>query len=637
MALATEDATKRFPHDIWKIDFDPDELKARYRAERDKRIRTDGSEQYITVGEGKGEKFKHWLTDPWTKYVERPAQEFTTEAVILGAGFSGLLLGGKLKEAGITDFKIIDKAGDFGGTWYWNRYPGAACDSEAYCYLPMLEETGYMPSAKYVGAPEILKYAQIIAKHYDLYPNAMFQTSVVEAKWDDAGRVWRGYTDRGDKFAAKWLLVCGGPLNCPHLPDVPGIDSFEGKEFHTARWDYEYTGGNPMTGDYDMKGLNDKTVAIIGTGATAIQCIPYLAKSAKKLLVFQRTPSAVDIRANASTDPAWWREVTSKKGWHAARDEKFQKGAVAGCKEPIDDGFSNSFQEWFAYANRKMWYKDEEGQKYSTGQLYQLGDYRLMQRLRKRVEDTVKDKKTAEALKPWYNLWCKRPVYSDEFLPSFNRPNVELVDCSNAKGIEAITPRGVVVDGKEYQTDCIIWSTGFTVTGTVIDVKADYRIVGREGLTPKEKHTRDGFATLFGTCTHGFPNCFSFGAAQASNSPNFTSTFSLQATFGAGVLAEAVRRGVDVLEVTREAEEEWTREVLATGKENYDFREGCTPGYYNAEGNIALLRKVVNRAQNYGGGPIMYRDRMYGHLDRIKKTGKFEGFEVRYKETAPKL
>ncbi|KXS12174.1 FAD/NAD(P)-binding domain-containing protein [Gonapodya prolifera JEL478] len=623
------------PADIWNLDFDPEAIRARYRQERDKRIRTDGQEQYITVGEGKGAKFAHWLTDPWTPFKKRDAMTFHSEVVILGAGFSGLLLGGKLKAAGVKDFKIIDKAGDFGGTWYWNRYPGAACDSEAYCYLPMLEETGYMPSQKYCPAPEILTYAQRIARHFSLYDNAIFQTAVRVVRWDDKDRLWKGTTDRGDTFTCKWLLVCGGPLNCPHLPDLPGIETFAGHEFHTARWDYSYTGGNPMTGDYNLTKLNDKRVAIIGTGATGVQAIPYLGASCKKLYVFQRTPSAVDVRANSRTDVNWWKSETSTPGWHARRDERLHNSAKAGYENPLDDGFSKSYQEWFALANRKLASKGVEGKEYTTGQLYQLGDYRLMNRLRKRVDDVVKDKKTAEALKPWYNLWCKRPVYSDEYLPTFNRHNVELVDTSESKGIEAITPRGIVVAGKEYEVDCIIWSTGFTVTGIVIDTHSDYRILGRGGLTAKEKHAKyEGFASLFGTATSEFPNSFSFGSAQAGNSVNFTSIFIMQATWVTGVIVEALKRGVDVLECTRDAEEEWTREVLATGKENYDFRESCTPGYYNAEGDLNKLRAVVNRAQNYGGGPLKYRDRMHEHLSNLQKTGKFEGFNVTYASSA---
>ncbi|KAI9003462.1 cyclododecanone monooxygenase [Hyaloraphidium curvatum] len=645
--VAKEDARQRFGPEIWNLGFDPEQLRLRYVEERDRRIRSDAGEQFVTVGEGKGAKFSDWLTDPWVPRKERAPETFTTSALIVGAGFTGLLLGSRLRQNGISDFRIMDKAGDFGGTWYWNRYPGAACDSEAYCYLPMLEDTGYMPSRKqvplfvlgdvtssivrrYVPAPEILRYAQRIAKQFDLYSNAMFHTSLIEARWDDTAKVWTGFTDRGDRFTTKFLMVVGGPLNCPHLPDVPGIDSFEGKEFHTARWDYAYTGGDPMKEDYNMTKLADKTVAIIGTGATAVQCIPYLAASAKKLLVFQRTPAAVDVRANRPTDPAWWKELTSHKGWHAARDERFQRGAlVVGYDNPLDDGFSNSLVEWAAFATRKKLSGGKEGAGISTGALYQLGDYRIMERIRKRVEDTIVDKKLAEALKPWYNLWCKRPVYSDEYLPAFNRPNVELVDCSQEKGIEAITPRGIVVGGKEHPVDCIVWSTGFTIAAN-LEIKTDYKIIGRDNLTPREKHAKYKFSTLFGVCTNGFPNAFNFGIAQAAGSPNFTSIFGIQATFVAGLVAEALRRGVAVLEVTREAEEAWTKEVQRSGPDNSKQRETCTPGYLNAEGDLEKLKVIVDRARPHGAGPLVYRDRIFGHLAKAKETGVFDGFAVSY-------
>ena len=206
---------------------------------------------------------------------------------IIGGGFGGLLMGGRLREAGFDDIRVIEKAGDFGGTWYWNRYPGAMCDVESYCYLPLLEELNYIPKHKYSYAPEIFEHSKAIARHYDLYKNACLQTGVSALRWDDTSGRWIIHTDRGDAIRAQFVAMANGPLNRPKLPGIPGITSFTGHTFHTSRWDYDYTGGDS---DGNLTGLRDKRVAIIGTGATAVQCIPHLGEWAKHLYVFQRTP-----------------------------------------------------------------------------------------------------------------------------------------------------------------------------------------------------------------------------------------------------------------------------------------------------------------------------------------------------------
>ncbi|KAJ3337834.1 hypothetical protein HDU93_000453 [Gonapodya sp. JEL0774] len=628
--------------DIWKFDFDPVKLKDKYLYERDRRLRNDHGAQYITIGEGKGAKYAPWLTDPWAPRRERAPMDIKTTVVLVGSGFSGIQMGAKLKTAGISDFKIIDRASDFGGTWYWNRYPGAACDSEAYCYLPLLEETGYMPSMKYATGSEILQHCWRMAKHFGLYEHAVFQTGIKEFRWDDSAKVWRGFTDRGDKVAARYLVTCGGPINHPHLPDVEGIGSFKGHEFHTARWDYAYTGGNPLTNDFNMHGLKDKRVAIIGTGATAVQCIPFIGASAGKLYVFQRTPSAVDVRNNRPTDPNWWKSL--KPGWQAKRDFDFQLLGAGGDPEtPLDDGFSESLKSFLSLVKHQM--RTGEGTQYSTPELLQLADFRHMERIRRRCDEIVKDKKTAEALKPYCMLWttevfatilyanplfladnlyCKRPVYSDTYLPTFNRPNVELVDVSQYKGIDKITPNGIVVGGKEFEVDCIIWSTGFTLSAR--ESHHDYKVLGRSGLTWMEKCDKNGgFASLYGMCTSDFPNYWNFGNFQAAVSVNFPSIYNDEAIFIAHVITEGIKRNIETMEVTREAEEAWTQEILKASIANPDFSENCTPGYYNAEGDINLL-KSSNRLQPYGAGPLAYRQKIYDYV----QSGKLEGFAVKH-------
>ena len=292
--------------------FDPDALREKYREERDKRLREAGNDQYIEVA---GE-FERYVHDPYVEPIEREPLTDEVEVLIIGGGFGGLLAGARLREAGIDDIRVVEKGGDFGGTWYWNRYPGAACDVESYVYLPLLEEIGYMPKEKYSHAAEILAHSQAIGHHFDLYRSACFQTEVTEMRWDDTDGRWIVRTNRDDAMRARFIVMASGPLHRPKLPGIDGITTFEGHTFHTSRWDYDYTGGNS---DGGLDGLTDTRVGIIGTGATAVQCVPHLGASARELFVFQRTPSSIDVRANRPTDPGWASSL--EPGWQERRME----------------------------------------------------------------------------------------------------------------------------------------------------------------------------------------------------------------------------------------------------------------------------------------------------------------------------
>ncbi|MGB1088398.1 MAG: flavin-containing monooxygenase, partial [Alphaproteobacteria bacterium] len=281
------------------LSFDKEALKKKYLAERDKRLRDDGNDQYLEIKD----QLAHYLEDPHTPRKERdPLTDHVTFAFI-GGGFAGLVTGARMKEAGIDDVRIIEKGGNFGGTWYWNRYPGAQCDTASMIYMPMLEETGHMPTEKYAHQPEILEQCERIANQYNLYDNALFHTEVKDLVWDDDAQVWVVHTNRGDKFTAQFIGMGTGPLHVPKLPGIKGIESFKGHSFHTSRWDYDYTGGDNKGAL--MENLRDKRVAIIGTGATSVQCVPHLSKTCGKLYVVQRTPSSVDVRANEPIDPDW--------------------------------------------------------------------------------------------------------------------------------------------------------------------------------------------------------------------------------------------------------------------------------------------------------------------------------------------
>jgi cyclohexanone monooxygenase len=499
--------------------------------------------------------------------------------VVIGAGFSGLMTAARLKERGITNFRIIEAGADFGGTWYWNRYPGAQCDIESYCYLPLLEETGYMPKEKYSYAPEIFAHTQRIGEYFGLYDNAVFQTRVTEIRWLEDEQRWRVSTHRGDDIRTQFVIQATGPANRPKLPRIPGIADFEGHTFHTSRWDYDYTGGDHTGG---LTRLADKRVAIIGTGATAIQCVPFLGEHAKQLYVFQRTPSSVDLRGNKPTDDQWYQ--TLGDGWQRARRENFA-AILAG--QPVGEDLVAD--GWTDIARRigisLMSRRADSGNLdlEELGLRAEIADFQKMNEIRRRVDESVAEAEVAEKLKPWYRQFCKRPTFNDAYLETFNRPNVELVDVSDAKGVERITRNAVVANGKRYEVDCIIFATGFEIT-TSAHRRVDFDTIGRNGESLYD-HWKDGFRTLHGLSSHGFPNWFTIGINQNGLSPNMTAMFDDQAVHVSYIIQEVKRRGSQAVEVTAEAEDAWVRKIVSlAGTGAAAFLEECTPGYYNREG-----------------------------------------------------
>ncbi len=565
--------------------FDPEALRGRYRAERDKRLRTDGNEQYVEMAG----RFAHYLDDPYTAPVARAPLSDAVEVVVIGAGFGGLLVGARLRQAGIDDIRLIEKGGDVGGTWYWNRYPGAACDVESYVYLPLLEEIGYVPREKYSRAPEILEHSRNIARHFGLYERACLQTEVTGLHWDEAERRWIVATNRGDRMRARYVIMANGPLHRPKLPGIAGVESFAGHAFHTSRWDYAYTGGSS---DGTLDRLRDKVVGIIGTGATAVQCVPHLGAAAQHLYVFQRTPSSIDVRDNRPTDPAWATSLAP--GWQRRRMDNFNN-LVSGIFEP-EDLVSDGWTDIIGTLLLRLREAATAGAPLSIAESLELADFEKMEQIRARVEALVADPTAAAALKPFYRQFCKRPCFHDEYLQTFNRPNVTLVD-SDGKGVERITPHGVVVAGRAYALDCLIYATGFEV-GTEYARRAGYEVIGRDGLTLTEKW-REGAATLHGLYSRGFPNCFIVSLVQSGFSVNFPHMLDEQAKHLAHVLVEARERGATRIETSQQAEDEWVQTIIDLSRMSLDFLESCTPGYYNNEGHPAQ-RSARNGF--YGGG-----------------------------------
>jgi cyclohexanone monooxygenase len=570
--------------------FDPDALRDRYRRERDKRLREDGNDQYVEV---RGQ-FAHFLDDPYGDPDFRRAPiDDAVDVLVVGGGLGGLLAAVRLRQAGFENIRIIDPAADFGGTWYWNRYPGIACDIESYVYLPLLEEVGYMPREKYASGREILEHSQAIARKFDLYRDVCFQTRVQSLRWEESECRWIVSTNRDDRMRPRFLCLATGPLNRPKLPGIPGIDSFDGHTFHASRWDYAYTGGDAGGG---LTGLADKRVGIIGTGATSVQCVPMVAEWAQHLYVFQRTPSSIDVKNNPPTDPEWTRGL--QPGWQQQRIENFNNlvSGVPQAEDLVSDGWTDIIGKLVFGLSRKGANLTPEG----IAQAVELADFEKMEEIRSRVEAMVNDPDTAEALKPYYRQFCKRPCFHNEYLEAFNRPNVTLVD-TRGKGVDRITPTGVTVGEEQYELDCLIYATGFEV-GTDFCRRADLQLLGRDGKSLAEAWA-DGIRTLHGMHVHGFPNCFIMNNTQSGFTASYPHMLDEQAKHIAYILKAATERELSRVEVTREAEEGWVQTCIEKARARGDYFENCTPGYYNNEGKTGD-RNVQNGF--YGGGPVEF-------------------------------
>ncbi|MCA2225961.1 flavin-containing monooxygenase [Nonomuraea aurantiaca] len=587
-----------------ELGFDPDVLRATYRHERDRRLRPDGNAQY----QGARGQFGYYAADPYTERAEREPVRDRVEALVVGGGFGGLLTGAELREAGVDDIRMLDEAGDFGGTWYWNRYPGIHCDIEASVYLPLLEKAGYLPTMRYAPGEEIRQHAVAIAKLHDLYRDTLFHTRVTQLRWDDAAAEWQVRTDRGDDFRARYVVMSAGTLTQPKLPGIPGIETFRGHTFHTSRWDYGYTGGDQNGG---LHKLADKRVAVVGTGATGIQVIPHLGRDSQHLYVFQRTPSSVDVRDNRPTDPAW--AASLKPGWQRERMKNFLTVVTGGPAEQdlINDGWTSTARlQRHLLAGTVDTDLSPERREY----LDEIADFQKMNQIRARVDEIVGDPATAELLKPWYRYMCKRPTFSDHYLQTFNRPNVTLVDTADHGGITEMTESAVVVGEQEYEVDCVIFATGFEVGVSGI-VSGALPVYGRGGAALLDTW-RQGPRTLHGFYGHGFPNLFHLGPLQNASAVNFVHILQEQAIHIGAVVAEARRRGVALVEPTRDAEDAWVTTIRELAPDNSRFQAECTPGYYNNEGKPRPV------SQTYGPGPVAFHDllrrwRAEGGMDEV--------------------
>lgn len=598
-------------------DIDIEAMREKYRLEREKRLRPEGSKQYIELSD---EFADYYETDPHSPPLIREPISADIDVAVLGGGFGGLLCAAYLKKAGVEDVRIIELGGDFGGVWYWNRYPGLQCDNESYCYIPLLEELNYIPSKKFADGTEIYEHCRRIGKHYGLYDSAIFSTQVRALHWNDETNRWRVSTNRDDDIRARFVVMASGPFHRPKLPGIPGIKNFRGHSFHSSRWDYAYTGGDSNGG---MHKLADKRVAVVGTGATAVQIVPFLGRDAKHLYVFQRTPSSVGARNNRPTDPEWAQSL--QPGWQKERQRNFHSWTFEGMAPGQPDYVCDFWTELGRNTAARVLELDDPASM-TPEQFMAINeeeDYKLMERLRRRIESIVDDPATAEALKPYYRFLCKRPCTNDDYLPTFNRPNVTLVDVSSTKGIERATEKGLVANGIEYELDCIIYASGFEISTEISRRYSIEAIEGRGGRSLFD-YWHDGYQTLHGMTSRGFPNQFYTGFTQVGISANIAANYELQGEHIAYIIAEALRRGAETVEPVQEAQDQWCKTIRDTAIDNTAFIGECTPGYYNNEGGGGGEGIRFYLGEPYGPGFYAFGDL----LAEWRAKGDLDGLEL---------
>ncbi len=531
------------------------EEQAKYRANKEARR---GAADYIAM-EG---EFSKYLEDVYSAPpIARAPLTDECEILVIGAGFAALLLWYKLRAAGFQDVRFCEKGGDVGGTWYWNRYPGIACDVESYSYLPLLEEMGYFPSMKFASGFEILEYCQTMATKVGFYDHCLFHTTVQETVWDEATARWTVHTDRGDTMRARYVVLANGILTTPKLARIEGMETFEGESFHTSRWNYHV----------DLAG---KRVGIIGTGATAVQVVPEIAKVVKSLHVFQRTPSTIDVRDQRATTADEIEAWKQEPGWAKARRERLaliSSGRTA--LQGNDDFLSGKVAQ---VRERRQYERELSPEEMIERQLN--SNFRIMEQIRARVDAIVKDPKTAAALKPYYAYGCKRPTFHDEYLPSFNLPHVTLVDTAPT-GVAKINANGVVHDGVEYPLDVLIYATGFQWMATA----TFNMIVGRGGTTLREKWAREGVKTFLGLHSHGFPNLFIMSGPQSGGGQfNFTRGVEGHTDYVVWMLQTLRARGAAIVDIRKEPEIAYAEHCKEADLRTRPLRDCLS--YYNGDG-----------------------------------------------------
>ncbi len=566
-AVVTDESLKTLPEPPAGAAFNAEE-QAKYRQYSESR---KGAADYMAM-EG---EFAKYLEDVYSETpVPREPLDDQCEVLVVGAGFAGLLLWYRLQQAGFTDVRFCEKGGDVGGTWYWNRYPGIACDVESYSYLPLLEEMEYIPTMKFASGFEILEYCQSMARKFGFYDRCLFHTTVEKTSWDAKAERWTVITDRGDAMRAKFVVLANGILTTPKLARIEGMESYQGDAFHTSRWNYHVD-------------LKDKRVGIIGTGATAVQVVPEIAKVVKELYVFQRTPSTIDVRDQRATteeEAAVWR---NEPGWAVARRERLATISAGRTALKANDDFLAGRIEHISPPKKHAapLPPDELIKK-------QLNtNFRIMEQIRLRVDAVVQDKTTAQALKPYYAYGCKRPTFHDEYLPTFNQPHVHLIDTA-PRGVSRINTHGVVHDGVEYPLDVLIYATGFQWMAT----STFNMVTGVDGVSLKDKWQREGTRTFLGMHSHGFPNLLIMTGPQGGGGQfNFTRVCEMHANYVTWMLTTMRDKGLQTVDISKRSEDEYAAHCREVDLQSRPLRDCYS--YYNGDGTAE-----PGSLAYYGGG-----------------------------------
>ncbi|VUC30142.1 unnamed protein product [Clonostachys rosea] len=630
--------------------------RKKYEEEAKKRLSRDSSSKYLPLTDAEESRIRSLGDDPWVdhgKLNQRPSpikENSTYRFFILGAGFGGLQFAVRLIESKLAtadEIRILDSAGGFGGTWYWNRYPGLHCDIESYIYLPLLEETGYVPTQKYATGAEVRGQAERIAAKWNLTDSTQFRSEVKRVEWDESSKLWNiAFTEnRGPssspverRFRSQYVYLAAGGLTQPQVPRIPGLSSFSGNLFHTARWDYQVSGGSQD--DQTLTGLSDKRVAVIGTAATAIGVIPEIAKYAKKLYVIQRTPANVKPRNQRITDPQEFKtSVANTNGWQRERQLNWNRfitnSAKPGEQNLVADGWTTmpAYSALLGSPSHGIVDPSPENLEKHVSAFHEL-DLPTMEAVRARVEKLVEDPKTSAKLKPWYPSWCKRPTFSDTYLQTFNKPNVELID-TDGQGPSQITERGIVVGGKEYELDVIVFSTGYQLSTTRAvspSAKSKITVVGRNGQSLDEKWLANGVTTLHGYLTSDFPNLFFTGTSQATATGNNVFMLGFIAHHIAFIISEAHAKlgsqSRPIIEATKAGEEAHTKEILRRAP-FFSTLAGCTPSYFNGHGDAAAIRSEEQRLKRARGSIWSEGARSYlDYLEQWRNKGTLDGLRI---------
>jgi cyclohexanone monooxygenase len=468
------------------------------------------------------------------------------DAVVVGAGFSGLYMLHRLRDTLGLSTRVFEAADDVGGTWYWNRYPGARCDSESYFYSfsdrlseELLQQWTW--SERFAAQPEILSYLQTVADRFDLRKDIRFGTRVVAAEYDVASSRWMIRTDAGGQVTARFLITAVGCLSSTNLPGFPGRDNFGGESYHTGLWPHE---GVDFTG---------KRVAVVGTGATAVQAIPEIAKDAAHVYVLQRTPNYDLAGGNRPMDEEDGRRIKEqyREIWQRTRETAFgwpyEVADRSALVVPDDDRERIFAEAWEEGAFRMV-------TTFNDLLIDEKANETAAEFIRERIRERVKDPEIAELLTPRdHPFMTKRPPLENGYYDTFNRDNVTLVDLRKAP-IQEITPRGIRTTDAEYEVDIIVYATGFdAMTGSLFKLG----IKGRDGLGLEEKWA-EGPRTYLGIATHDFPNLFMITGPQ---SPSVLSNMPVSIEQHVDWITDCVRylqaNGLDTIEALPAAEDDW--------------------------------------------------------------------------------